>query len=278
MNRRTPSAAGVLRKAWQAKKKSRSGSSLRSLAQKLKCSPAFLSKVLSGKAKVPADKLEQYARIFELDEYAKKALHAAVATERLGSLDVDVGQIRTGRRLSRQLDQYEELRGQHLHERVLGAWYHLAILDLMTCETFVPQVDWIARELGLTAFQVESSLRLLMDAGLAAKTNDGWVKTDQKINFPTSQSTAVVRSYQKQILQCAIKNLMNDTDPSAFARRLITSASIAVNSSKIPEAKAYLMTALTECIEILTDGPCDSVYSLGIQLFPQQKSQNSKAT
>jgi uncharacterized protein (TIGR02147 family) len=263
----------ILKQAFDAKKRARSGTSLRALSERLKCSPAFLSKVLSGKAKVPIEKIEAYAKAFDLDEFARRSLKASLASQRLGPMQIEVKSVEADRRLGSRMLDYEEQRAPRVHEKILGAWYHLAILDLMTCTTFVSEPAWIAEELGLTVFQAETSLKLLEEAGLARQVKGQWTKTNERIKFPSSRSTEAMRQYQKQVISRALQKLAESAAQEDFDRRLITSASLAVNSAKIPEAKARLMQALTEVAEILTDGPCDEVFSIAIQLFPQRPSK-----
>lgn len=266
----------ILRKAFDAKKQARTGTSMRKLAHQLGWSTAFLSKVLSGKASLPSAKINKVIEVFDLDFYASKALKKALTESKLKGLsttndeDPSTKKKSVTRILGQNLVKYQDIYAPRPRERVLSAWYHLPILDSMTCVNFDSKVDSIAKRFGLTPFEVQSSLRLLDDVGLAKCVDGKWSKATEQINFPTKISEDTIRTFHTQTLKRAIEKMNKSHDSESFARRLITSSSIAVNSKNIPKAKEILMSAVTECVEVLTEGECDEVFNLSIAFFSHE--------
>jgi uncharacterized protein (TIGR02147 family) len=266
------SVPSILNKAFLTKKKDRAGFSLRSCAKVLGCSPAFLSRVLSGKSPLPVAKVDLYSEVFGLDQFAKQSLQEALASSTLQRKNLSVIHSPQTQKLSESYRDYEIVLSPAHQEAVLRHWYHLAILDLMLCSNFVSDSKWIAQELGLTAYEVDCSLRLLEDVGLASQESGRWIKKHEKIHFTTRSSTSVVRNYQKQNLARAIQKMVDNTALTDYENRLIASASIAVNSSQIPAAKQILMKAIADCLEVLSTGECDQVFNVSVALFSQHAS------
>lgn len=256
-------AAKLLRDFFARKKASQSSFSLRSFAKTMKVSPSFLSAILQGKKPIPLARIEQIAKILDLDLLAlsefKRTLAQQVLNEHNISVDVHGPTVHSASKKYRPAPK--------IQFSILANWYHVAILDLCTCSHFQKDNDWIAKQLGITNYQVEFALKRLLALGVLAETKHGYKKVTAKIRLAYHESHPDIRKFHAQMIEKAQDELKHKTSPEDFKKREITSITIATNPKNVQRARLKLTETLHEIAEILSEGETTELYQINAQLF-----------
>ncbi len=258
-------ALRTIHKVWNRKKETDSEiRSLRKLALKLKLSPGYLSKVLSGQKPLSEELARKFVKVLSPDSLAQTSiLKPFVSATRTESSSKEP-----------DLSVYEIASADA--EWLLGKWYRTTLLDLMTLKNFVSDPHWMAERLGISLSEVETSLAYLARQGLAFQNEEGrWQKTHLLLRFPTETSKKVIREHHKSHLQRAAQILDSKILPKDFQDRLIVSLSLACNPEHLQEIKTELHRQLLDAASKLSQGDCQEIYQLNLQLFPQTKSSRS---
>ena len=257
-------ACVVLKKAWKKlRKKDPRTWSLSQLAKKLKVSPGYLSKIFAGKQTLSLDLAKKILETLMVDEVTRGITLQNFQEKEHKPLG--------GRKKFESLQDYE-LSGEEA-DWLLGKWYRLNLLDLLTTSNFKNDIQWMARKLGITAEEVEYSLNAFEKSGLVERDTQGvWRKKSLKVRFPVSVSKKVIREHHQSQLKKAIAILESRNLPKDFNDRLVVGLSVACNPQKLDQVREILHLALYEAAEILSEDPCTEVYQLNLQLFPQTRS------
>lgn len=270
---RLPRPHVLLKKAFRAKQKSSPSCSLRWLSSKLGVSHTYLSRVMNGEKAFPQHHLKNLIDLLEIDSSSQEILHRSLLQEITSKSPEASSLIRT--LLSEKspsgierLERYQEVqqRTEYLHD----IWYHVALLDLVTCADFREDLKWIAQRLGLTESQVKSALHYLEFKGYLQRENGRLVKSESKIRFPTSRSHPTIRNYHTLMAKKAIREL-EKAKQEDFEKRLMMGVSFAANPANFARARERMTAALYEIAEILAEGDCTEVYQLNGHLFPLTK-------
>jgi uncharacterized protein (TIGR02147 family) len=256
-------ALRTIQKVWNRKKETNSEiRSLRKLALKLKLSPGYLSKILSGQKPLSEELARKFVRVLSPDDLAQKSImrpfESTPEVPAMNSRDIA------------DLSVYEIASADA--EWLLGKWYRTTLLDLMTLKNFVSDPRWMAEKLGISVAEVETSLAYLARQGLAFQNEEGcWRKKHLLLRFPTETSKKVIREHHKSNLQRAAQVLDSKILPKDFQNRLIISLSLACNPDHLQEVKTELHRQLLDAASKLSEGDCLQIYQLNLQLFPQTK-------
>jgi uncharacterized protein (TIGR02147 family) len=127
----------------------------------------------------------------------------------------------------------------------------------------------------LTITELEAKLAVdrLLRLEILDRHSDGKLfRTSTHLSTSTDIASAGIRRFQKQILEKAIVSLENDD----VLERDITSITVAINESKIKEAKAEIKKFRMRMSEFMGEGEKTRVYNLGIHLIPLSKSAESE--
>ncbi|HVJ65767.1 MAG TPA: TIGR02147 family protein [Bdellovibrionota bacterium] len=245
--------------------------SIRSIARATGVSGAYLSRVMSGKSTISiqradaiADKLK-FSRIERAAFLQSVAVYSARGEARvtlLKALD-EVANAATPFTL-----QEYALLDENAQSGLLARWYLPALLDLVTCTNFEPNVEWIAKRLSLSSEEVSWGLAHLERIGLLDRSSPKWRKNADAIYCATEESRQAVRHFHTQMSQKAVEQLNTATDKSAYERRSVTGLTLAVDSAKLPVAKRLIERFQHRLANHLTLGNCTEVYHLNVQLFP----------
>lgn len=259
----------ILKKYLSRKQKANPRYSLRSFARDISVNPAFASRLLSGKQSVPAARLTRIAQVLELDALALKDLKKALAKEALAEIGLSLDELTEPvQKKSASVLTFDEKPFTAKEMSVLSPWYNLFILELATCTDFEGEPAWISKRLGIKKDEAKRGLDYLCSNGYLVEENGRLKKTGMQMRLPTRSSASIVRQFHRSVISRAILEMFRATDEASFKRRLITSASIAVNPANVEAAKERLASAQIEIGEILRDGPCTEVYGLNLSLFP----------
>src|SRR5687768_8751661 len=113
-------AGKILSEALARKKKKNASYSLRSLARNLSVSPAYLSQVINGKKRLSLLRSQQISRQLELTPQESAELTSPI------------------KRLAKASTKYAKSFMDADCFQVISEWYHLPILDLISCRGFRP--------------------------------------------------------------------------------------------------------------------------------------------
>jgi len=246
----------ILKRHFEKLRKQNKAFSLRSLAMKLEVSHSFLSRVFSGKAKVPyalLDKLIEALKVDSIDATNLKLFFekdTAVLSQALGQQNtVD----------------YETFPESHI--KIMRKWWNMAILDLLTCDIDTPfTIDNLHLFLPVPAIEIKDSVNELIILGLIKIENNLLKKGSTKVRFPARGPNEYTRAFYLQTLSLAAAEL-NKTSQEDYQNRSILGFTCAVNRKNIPLAKQKLAAALRNCAETLANGDCDDVFLVQGQMF-----------
>jgi uncharacterized protein (TIGR02147 family) len=254
-------AAIVLKKTWlRLRKKDPRTWSLRQVAKDARLSPGFLSKIFSKQKSLTLKNAKKLLQILNVDGVNRELILAAFGPTRINKEKFTLPEI----------DSFELPPEQS--EWLLGRWYRLPLLDLMTTAGFESDALWMANKLGIGIHEVNDSLSKLVESNLAVRDENGrYKKVHAKIRFPTVISKKAIREYHKSQMNRAILELEQKVTPKEFNKRLIVGLSVASNPKKIEEVKTFLHLALYRAAEMLAEDQCNEVYQLNFQLFPQTR-------
>lgn len=264
----------VLRGYFDRKRQKTPGLSLRSLASKMKLSPAYVSKVLSGKKPIPLNKIKCFARYLEIDAFGVRKIQRLAMAEQNFDEDV-IGNVTLDLAVKPQRSKLpsENLTNVSTQKySVLEEWYYLPILDLVACADFSAEPKWIAKRLGLREVVAASAWRKLVDMECVESTVDGWRKVSERILFPNSRIDPLIQKFHIAMMKRAADELLQKREQSDFDRRTVLGATVSSNEKSVQKAKKYLEEAFCMAAEILNEGPADQVYFLGLQSFPLTKN------
>ena len=257
------SASELLSEYFERKKASRGTFSVRGFAKALKVAPSFVSGMLQGKKSIPLARVGQIATILELDLLALAEFKRALAQQVLDEHNISIDD--SGPTMQKASKKYRPAPKKHFS--ILASWYHVAILDLCTCDNFQKDNKWIADQLGITVYQVEFALKHLQSLGVLVETKDSYRKVNSKIRLAYNESHADIRKFHAQMIEKALEELKTKTSPEDFQKREITGITIAANPKNVKRARLRLTEALHEVAEILSEGETTDLYQINAQLF-----------
>jgi uncharacterized protein (TIGR02147 family) len=250
----------ILRKYFEKRRKT-PRFSLRSLAQRLNISPAFLSRVLSGKKPIPYALLLKLGPVLDIEPEVFATLKEGhtrpsdAVTPRRGRVQVQT-----------EFKDWDLANQRSVS--ILREWYYLPILEFTTLSNYDGQPESIARKLGLSVAVVELAIRELVRMDLLVERSGRLVKIKKKLRWGSAKSLPEVREFHRQMMNRAQLELRTGTSNENFERRLITGITLTASAEKIASAKKKLAECLHEIANDLISSPGSEVYHLAAQFFP----------
>ena len=229
--------------------------SLRSFAQKLGMNSGALSLILAGKRKVSKKWTNRVAdRLFlSPEERAALLKHFFEKDQAIPSDD-------------RELRKNEDhvLSGDQF--RLIGDWYHFAILSLVRTNDFKNDSGWIAERLGIAPkLATEAVSRLKRLQLLQENKQKKLVRTHERIRTQDDVLNLSLQKNQMQTLELAQKAI----ERIPVELRDFTTITMVTHPKKLKEAKALIrkfqddLDALMENVDEKTE-----VYRCSVELFP----------
>ena len=235
----------ILRDEYKRRKTTNARYSLRSYARDIGINQSLLSKILAGKRPLTATQAVRALRVLHIDPLRKDILLGA--RKRLP---------RTFKEPFTDIPLDFDL-----------TWIDVAILDLTTLKNFKNDIEWMASRLDTDSHTVRSSLERLEERGLISFKDYGISKTKRRIQYSPSKSLPYVRAYHESMIQKAAEQLRH-TDEASFQARAIRGVTLAIDSSKLEQAKKKIEKFSNQLAEFLTSGNADMLYQMNLQLFP----------
>lgn len=241
--------------------------SLRSFSRSIGFEATVISQIISGK-RIPSLKtIDKLISALGLSPDVSRKFVDSLAKEQ---------QSRDLKRKSPYFAQYnvEHYRKPELSIdlfKVIADVHHYGILALSQSKGFKSNVKWIASQLETGESETRLAIDRLLNLGLLEEKNGQWVASEE--GFTTADkhiTTPALRKHQKQVLEKAIQSLENDP----IEERSMSSMTVAIDPSRIPEAKKRIQAFTEDLVRFLEGGEKTRVYEIGVALFPLQKRRN----
>lgn len=250
----------VVEKYLDRKKANNSSYSNRAFARDLELSPSYVSELLRGKKIVPYKHIEKFIDVLDIDQADAADIKLAYSPDEY---------IETYRK---NTSQKSTMKNWALNSRkqlkVLHKWYHIPMIDLVTCQNFDGD---FANAFDIPREDAEEAAQYLEEVGLLEKEDGKYKKSDLKLQFFSKDSRDEFKIYHSQLLNKSLKEL-EKRDEEDYQKRLILSSSIALDSDKIDYFKKRLSDFIQEVSAEMSEKNCDQVYHLGLQFHPLSKS------
>ena len=242
--------------------------SRRAFSKKLGLSAGAISELFNGQRKVSAKLAERISQRLALDPQERAELfelfpkkirrpkHKPMDSTR-DSMDPNYLQL--------SADQF----------RVIGDWYHFAILTLMRSKGFKSNVNWIANRLNLSLNVTKTALERLKRLDLVQEDQQGKL-TRSKTRYRTSDdvaNTSVRRAHSEYL-----NRAQNALDTLPVDQRDFTSLMLTLSPHQLPRAKEMIRKFQDDLAAELEASPRPEVYQLCIQLFPLTQKNEGEPT
>lgn len=259
MNNKQKSAE-LLNKALIRKQKKHSQYSQRSFAKDLKVSSAYISHLLKGRQLPNINRIDEIARLLELDIMEKSRLAQLIVFD--GSEKIE------NLTLEKTNDVLQRKQIEIALEKILSSWLHIALLEGLTLTPPHNNIKNLQKKLKISSSQIEKSLELLLQSQLIEKTENNFRKTHQHLYIPSGRSRSIIRNYHNQWITKAKENLNQKTSAQDFNNRLITGFTFAMNPKKLDQLKIKITNFLNELSQDASASDCTEVYQCNVQFFP----------
>lgn len=240
--------------------------SLRAFALKLDISPSALSEIMAGKRKVSkkmAVKLLDRMYLDPKEAEAIKLLFDGKGNGHDQEADSEKGLLQKYKKninyLKLSSDQFN----------MISEWQHFALLSLMETVDFVSDIPWMAKRLALSVTDVQKTLTRLTDLNLVSRKYNRYAPTNEPLITSDDVANQAVRKAHYEDLKLAEKVL----DHCPVELRDFTAVTVAVDKSKIPEAKKMIREFQDSLSQFLEDGKKDEVYKLTFYMYPLSTSE-----
>ncbi|MCK5073644.1 MAG: TIGR02147 family protein [Bacteriovoracaceae bacterium] len=252
----------ILNNVLKDRRKKNPSYSLRSFARSLDTSPTTLSSILSGKRPLTMEKGIEWTALLKLDQKSKKEFLEAISKDSYYRLNPTE---RENRKLEEKLDYYQLKLDSF---KMISNWYHLGILNLTMLDHFQHDEKWIANELGISTKECEEAIKRLLRLGLLEYRENKYTRTHKSIETPTDIPSQAIRNFHRENIERAMQSL----EVFPVEERDITSIMMPIDKSKLAEAKLKIKNFRRSLSSFLKSEDGDQVYSLNIQLFPQNNN------
>lgn len=256
---------GILRKAYDKKRKRSPKYSLRSMAKQIGISPSFMSQVLNGRRPLPAQLIEPLCEMLDIDRERRDFLVASVLRSRKIKTRAPLPALDGAVRSSIKADWHFVPENQFWPLREANA---LPILNATLLKDYDGTTAFIARRLGLAEETVRTVVQKLIEIELIEIRDGRPVQKNSHNDFHSKSPQADIRAFHQNSLNRAKDVLATRTQPEDLDKRLVISTVFTASREDIAWAKQRMMEAAREIAVRLGDGPADELYQLSMQFVP----------
>ncbi|WP_295899064.1 TIGR02147 family protein [uncultured Bdellovibrio sp.] len=216
--------------------------SLRSFAAMVGISAGRMNELVHDKRALSDFYAEKIVKALKLNLQEKRKLYSLISTK------------------ARKVNSIRVLAdNEGLHVR---CWENLAILNIMRTDDFEPDMNWIAKRLGISLSRVQECFKILQDHDLVKISEDGGMeRTSSRV---VAKTTGATSHHERRKLEKSMEAMETIAPPF----RNHSSVTVATTPEKIKEANEKIKEFRRKLAEFLEDGPKKEVYSLTINLFP----------
>lgn len=155
---------------------------------------------------------------------------------------------------------------------LLVEWHHLAVFYLMFTTDFKNNTAWMAERLNIPEELVASSLERLKRVGMLKHREDG---TPEPQRGPFSSLPTIQNSYLQMSHKDTLKHVVSNLSDIPVEKRDISSITVAIDDSKIAEAKEMIRSFRRKLAGFVSEGKRNQVYTINVQLFPLTSVKNA---
>lgn len=235
-----PSPHELLKQAYANKQAKNSAYSMRALARNMDVTGAYISQIFAGKRLPSFEHAQKMAQLLELSEQHRNLLMHSLLFHRSDNEEYRETirhMFQSQLTLSLPLFQPSEI-DKYV---ALTQWYHIAILDLLSCDDFRPDPAFIARRLGLTESTVNEALQRLIRLKMIISENGTWRKSKQHLLFSEKSARDYAMAYTNEMLTQARDFYRHRAANEDTGLRMFTGATFAADPEKVAAAKKFLM-------------------------------------
>ncbi len=236
--------------------------SMRSFARDLDLSPSRLSEVLNDKGHLSASTLLEVGARLGIPKNEVLAMQAAQSYKTAPENSAIKISAKNFLESFRYQGQFSQLTEETY--RILADWYHFAILSAMELDKYDGSVSYLARILRLNEETVTDALRRMANQGMVTEKDGSYQATGEIFTTSNDVASEALRTSHRQNFDLAKDSL----DEVNVLLRDITSATIAIDINKLPEAKKMIKEFRRNLCHFLESGDKHAVYNFNIQLHP----------
>jgi len=183
-----------------------------------------------------------------------------------------VSHLRSVSHFTNKLDPLEMVKIREDIFYAISDWYHYAILEMTYLKRRTFSAKQIATELRCSYQEIDEAIKRLKRLGFLEEKNKRWVKSQAHITTGSDFSSIALRRLQLQFLEKAKQSLLIDP----IEERDLTSMTMAIDSTKLHEAKKKITKFRRELCQFLETGNRDRLYTLTVNLFPLTHREKKK--
>lgn len=171
------------------------------------------------------------------------------------------------------IDEIYELEEEKF--KIISDWYHYALLELILTKDFKSDVNWIAKRLGISVFEVNQSLVRLKNHGLIDIKNGTIIHATGTLTTTRDIPSKSIKHFNRQILQKA----QDAIDLQGVDERDFSTLTIGIGRKHLPQFKEIIKKCRREMNQLAESLPIserENVYILSANFFnlTSQQDQN----
>lgn len=239
--------------------------SLRAFARDIEINPSQLSDIFKGKVGLGSKKALIIAKKLGLNEHESLVFKALVEREhgRAQHIKDRAEQIIEQNNFG---EKFKSLTDDSF--KIISDWYNFAILSAMELDQYDGSTRFLSNNLNISIFEVEESLKRLLKLDLIDLKDGKFLKIKDYMPTTTHNIPShALKRFHKQHLNKSLSAI--DEVPVEF--RDITTMTMAIDLSRIKEAKELIKKFRRSFCQIMESGNKNHVYNLNLQLIPLSK-------
>jgi uncharacterized protein (TIGR02147 family) len=235
--------------------------SRRAFARDLGLSAGFLSDLLHGQKRLTEKRAYAIAEKLGMSEHRTRQFTALVRLELArdprsrGLIESELAALSGGASV-----RFEPIQSDAIRDNF--SWLHFAIYEIATLADFVNDPRWIARKLGITVVEAETTLGQLVRAGMLENEGGTLRPASPFVVFQKPPAEKIQR-FHRTMLDRARASLPRHGVDAEFG-----SIIMAYDSARLPEAIEIMRRFQAEMAELSLKTPKRRLYHLGIQFYP----------
>lgn len=228
--------------------------SLRAFARLLEVDPSTLSALMNGKRPLRPKTVAKLLDKIELDNPNLRAHFINAASGFFQGTEPEYIELR--------LEQFA----------AISQWEHFAILSLMEIPQFRATPRNVSTRLNIPIATTITALSRLAQLGFIKKVGSHYQLEKSGFTTPTDTPSAILRQANREYIEKALSSL----EETAVENRDITGITMAIDPTRLPQAKKVIRNFRRELAAFLEKGSRSEVYRLNVQLFPLTKMGEKK--
>lgn len=252
----------TLLKKLSEKKQRNPAFSMRAFAKQLNIGSSALSEILNGKRIVSPLMATKIIAKLDLQEREREFLLKIYSQESKKKLKVNSEARNTLKKEMMKLSSQDY--------EITANWHYFAILSLAETSDFDPNPESIAKRLNITKSQSKKALDRLIDMGCLKWEKEQLCFKGINIKTPDEIKSIAIKTNHLSQMELAKHSLMNDD----ISTRDFTSSFLAIDTSKLEEAKHLIRDFRYHLTQLLESGNQSEVYIFSNYLFPITRRHN----